>query len=632
MLRRMIVKEWKEKSGLLIFALAVFVLFSVAFSAYANDPDTLDWLTSTLVLIFPAVFALLVGASGFASEFRDGAWAYLFSRPVKKWWIWLTKYISLLTILYAAILVMVLIIRFHPAIESARSSFNFSLVGDKSYILFVLILPLFLFTASYSLSVVSDRSFSVLFVATLIFLALPIAASIILEPLLYRGGIWLPLSAKFTMFALLSLSFVPASLITLGRADFSQPRNRAWLFTKFAAAGFVMLLVLTTLFVFGSGKLRNEMYLSSFEARDDGFYFVTNKGVFKFDTAEGRTGRIARHRPMWGGISLGDDKIVFVTYQLGGKRSGFAEIRIMNSDGKNEHSLLETWNPESPLYGADIYPFRLSPRGDKVVFIARHLPKKESPELWVINGDGSGLKGYNLGITDAEFYRFIRFGESGETLYLLYTTKIKPGDRDQRAGAKLLRVDLESGNEEILAEQIRRSYAVSITPRGRASGTGLIAYLQADETGQKEVLTILNPETLDKKDVWLEDSVTAFRWSSGGDKLAFMTAGAKIGVYSPTEQIVVKTRELKGYDLRWPWEALEWTADGRLILRKREGEASYICLLGPELEEQKAMRLPFSTRAPSRIWSAGEYAFVENSKDHQLWGVDLATEKWLRIY
>jgi len=83
MLRRMIVKEWKEKLDLVIFALAVLLLFSLAFSVYAKDPDTLDLLVSTLLLIFPPLFGLLLGASGFASEFQDGAWAYLFSRPVR---------------------------------------------------------------------------------------------------------------------------------------------------------------------------------------------------------------------------------------------------------------------------------------------------------------------------------------------------------------------------------------------------------------------------------------------------------------------------------------------------------------------------------------------------------------------
>lgn len=632
MLRRMIIKEWKEKLGLLIFALVVFVLFSVSFSVYAKNPETLDWLTSTLVLIFPTVFALLVGASGFASEFHDGAWAYLFSRPVKKWKIWLAKYISLLTVVYAVVLLFDLLLRFHPALASASRTFNFTLVGDRSYGLFAFILPLLFFTASYSLSVVSDRPFSVLFVGALLSFALLMAASVILEPLLYRGVLRSPLSTTSIVFALLPFSFVVASITTMNRADFSQPKSRAWTFTKSAAAIFLLLFVLAALFIFGAGKFRSELYFRYFGARDDGFYFATNKGVFKFDTAEGRTEKIAQYPSIWAGMSLGGDKIVFVTYHLGGKRRGFAEMRIMSSDGKNERSLLETWNPESSLYGADIYPFRVSPRGDKVVFIARHAPKKESPELWVINSDGSGLKGYDLGIKDAESFRFIRFGESGETLFLLCTIKIKPGNRDQRTGANLLRINLESGIVEILAEKIQKSYAVSMATEAIASGIGLIAYLHADESGQREVLTILNPETLEKQAVFSEDSVTGFGWSADGDKLAFLTQASKLGIFSVPELEVAKLTEVKGYDLRWPSGAMEWLRDGRLLLRRLEGKDSYICLLDADLEEQKAIQLPFTTDYPAPIWSAGNDAIVEDTERQQLWAVDLKTEKWLRIY
>jgi ABC-type transport system involved in multi-copper enzyme maturation permease subunit len=152
MLRRMIVKEWKEKTNLMVFGLAVFVLFSVAFSVYAKDPETLDLLVSTLLLVFPVAFALLLGASGFASEFQDGAWAYLFSRPVKRWRIWLAKYASLLTVLYGVILLLDLLIRFHPVLRTAYMTFSFSVIGELSHSQFLYLLPLLFITTAFSLS------------------------------------------------------------------------------------------------------------------------------------------------------------------------------------------------------------------------------------------------------------------------------------------------------------------------------------------------------------------------------------------------------------------------------------------------------------------------------------------------
>ena len=141
MLKRMIVKEWKEKFGLVIFALVSLLLFTWAVSAYSKDKETVDILVGTILFIFLPAFSLLLGASGFGSEFHDGAWAYLFSRPVKKWRIWLAKYVSLLTVLYAIILLFDLLIRVHPALRTAYLTFSFSVIGELSHGLLVYFLP-----------------------------------------------------------------------------------------------------------------------------------------------------------------------------------------------------------------------------------------------------------------------------------------------------------------------------------------------------------------------------------------------------------------------------------------------------------------------------------------------------------
>jgi hypothetical protein len=127
--------------------------------------------------------------------------------------------------------------------------------------------------------------------------------------------------------------------------------------------------------------------------------------------------------------------------------------------------------------------------------------------------------------------------------------------------------------------------------------------------------------------------VTAFRWNKNGDKLAFLTGKSMLGVYSAAEDKIIRTKELAGYDLRWPSQALEWTQDERLLLRRIEKwEASSICLLDANLVERKAIRLPFDTTYAARFRGAGQYAIVEDTERHQLWGVDLETERWQRIY
>lgn len=628
----MIVKEWKEKSGLFLFALAGLALFAVAFSAYSKDKNTLDILASTLLLIFLPVFSLLLGASGFSSEFQDGAWAYLFSRPVKKWRVWLAKYLSLLTILFVVIFLFVLLAQVHPALRSASDTFSLPLVGDTSYGILVFVLPLLLFTTAFSFSILSEKTHVVAFMAALVWIVIQMAVT--------RAGFLLYGRGMESVFFLISLfsilvplSLALASLLTLCRADFSQPTRRAWIFTKSAALFILAAIVLTSLFALGTGRLRREHFFYGLEIRNNALYFATGWGLYKFDPDSPGTQRIARHTIMWGLISLGGDKVAFVTYQLGGRRHGFADLRIVNSDGTEERSLVGASDEASPFYGASIYPLRVSPQGDRVAFMARFGAKAITQDLWVINSDGTGLRGYDLDVPDAEHYLSIGFENTGQALYLFCTMKLKPGSQDQRVGAMLLRVNLQSGQVETIADQIRKPYMTSMAAEAMTSEAGSIALIQHDEATSREILTVLNPETLEKRQVYAEDSVTAFRWNKAGNKLAFLTADSKLGIYSTSEGKIIQTKELAGYDLRWPSQALEWALDGRLLLRRMEKwEVSSICLLDANLTEQKAIRLPFATSFAARIWSAGKYAFVENTENHQLWGLDLTTEKWIRVY
>jgi ABC-type transport system involved in multi-copper enzyme maturation permease subunit len=609
------------------------VLFALAFSGYSKDKNTLDILASTLLLIFLPVFSLLLGASGFSSEFQDGAWAYLFSRPVKKWRVWLAKYLSLLTILLVVILLFALLTKLHPALKPAPDMFNFPLMDeDISFGILAFVLPLLLFTTAFSLSILSEKTHAVAFLAALVWIVLQVTVTRGSFSLLERGMFYSAFSLISILSLLIPLSLALASLVTLNRADFSQPKRRAWIFTKAAAVFILASIGLVALFALGTRMFQRDRYIYNLEARNNAFYFATDKGFFKFDVAEGQTEKLARHPSMWGYMSMAGDKVVFTSYDYGGGWRGFAQLRIMNSDGKEERRLVGTENQESPLYGGYIYPVRLSPRGDRVAFVLSYGPKATVQDLWVVNSDGSGLKGYDLGIPDAGYYMIVGFGEAERSIFILCTQKFKPGNKDERTGARLLGVDLESGRVDILADQIRKRYAASMPPETGTSEAGLIAYIQHDEATSREILTVLDPETLEKLAVYPEDSVTAFRWNKSGDKLAFLTASSRLGVYSIAEGRIVQIKEIAGYDLRWPSEALEWTTDGRIMLRKIEGEVSLICLLDANLTEQRAIRLPFGSYYASRIWSAGKYAIVENTENHQLWGVDLGTEQWLRIY
>jgi len=227
MLKKMMIKEWRERSGVILFALAALVLFALAFTVYSRDKYALDVLAGTLILIFLPVFSLLLGASGFSSEFRDGAWAYLFSRPAKKWRLGLAKYLSLLAILLVVLFLFALLAKVHPALKPVPSAFNFPLLDERMpFGVLAFVFPLLLFTTAFSLSVLSEHPLIVAFLTLLVWTVLPITATLagfrsspILEWGMYSSTFWL-------MFPLVPLSLFLAFLVTLNRSDFSQPRRR----------------------------------------------------------------------------------------------------------------------------------------------------------------------------------------------------------------------------------------------------------------------------------------------------------------------------------------------------------------------------------------------------------------------
>jgi len=630
MFKRMLIKEWKEKSGLFVFALVALAVFTLALSAYSKDKETVDILASTAFLVFLPVFSILLGASGFFTEFQEDAWAYLFSRPVKKGNVWIAKYLSLLTVLYAVVLPFVFLARLHPALKSGVLSFSFRIVGDLSFGVLAYILPLLLFTTAFSFSFLSEKVYIVAFLAASTLIVLQIAVSWAGLLLFYRTWSYSVFSVVYLLTLLIPLSFALASLTTVSRADFSQPRLRSWTFTKQSAIFILASIVLVMLIGFIGGKIMRERYIYNLRARTDALYFVTEKGFFKFDPAEGRTEKIARSPSFWGEISMGGDKVAFVQHHLWTRGRDFAELRIMNAEGTEEKVLVGTGDAESPFYGVYFDSVCMSPGGDWVAFIARNSRKVTLDNLWTIKSDGTGLRGYGLGIPDVYYDYILGFGDSDRALLLLSVARAKDVDAHGRQVAKLLRLSLESGKVEMLAE-VRKTW-FAFMPALRATKPERFAFIQYDNTTTREHLAVYDPETGEKIPVYSEDSVSGFRWNKAGDKLAFLTAGSKLGIYSLSEKRIVRIAELKGYDLRWPSQALEWTSDDRLILRRVEGEGSFMCILDANIVEQKSLRLPLHTKYAPRFWSVGNYAIVEDTEKYEIWGADLTTDKWLKIY
>lgn len=628
MLRQMIVKEWKEKLGLFLFALAGFLFFGLAFSAYSQNKEALDILMGTITIIYVPILSLLLGASGFSTEFRDDAWAYLFSRPVKKWQVWLAKYVSLLSIVAVVLLVFQLMATLHPALRAAREAFSIPVrFGEGiSFPELAYLLPLSLFTTAFSLSILSEKPHVVAFLAALLFYPLHIGlayGSALLALLRFQAWPISRISVLTPVRPLIALSFAAASILTLSRADFSQPRRRTWVFTKFAAVFLAVLLGLGFIWTHASLSLRRTPRIFDVKVWNGGAYFTTDSGIYRYDPATRKKARLARTSSIWEGVVIGGGKVVYTTFSASGMLSAHQDLWIIDAEGKKPRPLIRTSNADSPFLDAFIYPVQISPGGDKVAFIARDFSRTTAKNLWSVNTDGTGLRGCAVDLPKGVSSRILGFADSNRSVLI---SAAPQGKTAWEEGAKLLRVNLESGAVETLAERI---HSPELQPGGKSAAvTSLIAYIDDDRGRSVSTMRLLDAGTLEKRDIYEAASIDGFRWNPAGDKLAFVTGKTKLGVYSVAESRVLQLKEVAGYDLRWPAASLDWALEDGLILRKQDRGVSMLAVLDGSLTDQKTIPLP--TPYPAQVLGGGQYAFVVNT--HELWSLNLNTDKWIRIY
>ncbi|MGD8540494.1 MAG: ABC transporter permease, partial [Candidatus Aminicenantes bacterium] len=167
MLLKIFFKEWRE--NILVFSLSLVILLALVILNFSGQEDLTMYFSGMFLWIFLPFAALLIGSSGYYSEFRDNAWIYMFSRPVKKWQVWLTKYIALLSIFITVVLVFYILLQSLPGLKDILddSGLFFMMGGLLAYSPFLLVSFLAL-TISYSISILSEKQFVLVFVSILI--------------------------------------------------------------------------------------------------------------------------------------------------------------------------------------------------------------------------------------------------------------------------------------------------------------------------------------------------------------------------------------------------------------------------------------------------------------------------------
>jgi len=344
------IKEWKQKALTFFFGLGILVLFLLTHLALPGKKDLLEWLTYALLLLFFPFIALILGSSGFESEFRNGAWTYLFSRPVNRAVIWLAKYASLLSMLAALWLVFLAMWSVFPRfseLAGARVLLGFSI--ESGFPVWSLIQSVFLLTVSFSLAVLHEKPFNILFLSLITGLGLTVAVWLALNS---RVGGNLALTAPGQAVAtflvsqiLIALAFARASILTLMKSDFSQVLKKTLSFLQWAVPLVVLALAGTAawaVLVPGPG----ERYLFSVGSSGGEPYYITERGVFKYSATKSRVQWLAKSKQInffLGSVSGG--KIAYTTLDIRSKADVAEELWVANSDGTGRKRVLGRGGP-----------------------------------------------------------------------------------------------------------------------------------------------------------------------------------------------------------------------------------------------------------------------------------------------
>ncbi|MBN1273197.1 MAG: hypothetical protein JXB26_13100 [Candidatus Aminicenantes bacterium] len=245
MFLRILSKEWRE--NIVIFVLAILFMTAMVVLSLTNQTELTLHFSGMFLLLFLPFAALLIGSGGFYTEFKDNAWIYLFSRPIKKEILWIFKYISLLSILAVIFGIFFLAKQILPGLDEIINDIKFP-TGFRSVLSFSLyfVIPVIAFTVSFSISILYDKPFIVFFVSIFVGTALAFVYRYYVEFLMktyfYMGS--------FRVLRLFfALSFILASVLTLTKSDFSQMGRKILTFSKFAAFFLIISLVLGTVVI-----------------------------------------------------------------------------------------------------------------------------------------------------------------------------------------------------------------------------------------------------------------------------------------------------------------------------------------------------------------------------------------------
>ena len=643
MFGHLVIKEWKERWTLAVFGVGgVLAGFAIAAWAWSRVREAPAYLLGAMYLIFFPVFGALLGATGFEAEFRNGAWAYLLSRPVKRTTIWLAKFLALLSILVFVGLLSFGLVSASAKLKAAASTLTApGLGGGNDPLISMLVvgfgLSLLTFALAFAMSLLTERAITV--TAVSLFLGFAVyggwlygfaAASGLLLSRFQPGLIWVGL-------ILSGLVPLVASLETFRKADFSQPRRKAGFFWRRAGVLFLLAVVVVALVAVWP-PVRGRWI--SLECTDAGnLYFNTSKGSFVYSAAKDRTERL--RLPVVG-------RYIHIASARAGKLAGFEATRrgesffIARTDGSEKVALTGPKAKDPRLKDIPFSSPLLSPDGRAVAFSSfprlRSSRKTPTPELWLVSDQGELLKHTAVVLPEfspedySHLYVYLAGWPQGTNLVLF---NLHSSSRETEKPNYIMAWDIDQNEMRILARSAMlglsyRSTPDDIIPARRRS---------ADGTGW--TLSLLSLGTAFLTDIWTETNLVAefasVRYVTGlspdGQKLSFLVdrdnpPRCVLGIYGWPEQKIISQRDLSRKDIRYT--ELAWTPDGREVVIRNLGRK------GLEFFDEKLEPTRFVTYPEGRdfygLKAVGDKLLISDFRADRLWRLDLKTEQWKRVY
>jgi len=648
-------KEWREKALVFFFELGILVLLLAAPFVMREKADLQEWLVYAILLLFFPFAALVLGASGFEAEYRQGAWAYLFSRPVSRPAIWLAKFSALLSMLVALWAVFLVAWAALPSVRALAGLPSFLLplydFARSDFPWWSLGLSLFFLTVAFSLSLLHERQFNILFAALVLGLLFPAAAWNLM--LSKTGGFmaWLaPAKAFRTLLVsqiLTALAFAGAALRTIARSDFSQPRKQMRTF----AGSFAVFIGLAAAGTVGSAVLipiPSERNLDLMGSSDGKAVYATERGVFSYDAASGRVRWLTRRRNLdYWPSSISSGQLAYTVLEIQGPRDAIQEIWVANTDGTGRRRLVGrdttgAWSPEDSVQDLSI-----SPDGRTIAILTRSGPdRQKSPiptatTLWTVNSDGSGLEPWSLetiladGPTTNLWLSFVTWAREGKVLVFVKRQSVEAGVR-----WSLWAYDLDLKT----ASKVRDDAVPASRWWGRDSRLRdilAIRYPHGDEGPR--TLALLNLATGEETEIAGSEELYPFsaRWDPTGEKLLIFDkrpdpegrASCFLTVYSVAAGKAVAERAVAGPGKDAYAYGTAWMPDGRVLALDPDGR--YLRIFGPDLQDAGRIDLPARIQKPSWLVNVGDKILLEDEKDGRsrpLWRLDVETKRWKRIY